>query len=32
MVSQWMANGNMLGYVEKYPGVDRLELVGLVHR
>ena len=30
MVSQWMPNGSMLGYVAKYPGVNRLELVGLM--
>ncbi|KAF9646883.1 kinase-like protein [Thelephora ganbajun] len=27
MVSQWMPNGNMLGYVEQYPGANRLELL-----
>jgi hypothetical protein len=27
MVSQWMPNGNILGYVKKYPGANRLELV-----
>jgi len=32
MVSQWMENGHMLQYVTKYPGADRLELVGLGHR
>ena len=30
MVSQWMPNGNMLGYVERHPEVNRLELVGLM--
>ena len=29
MVSQWMPNGSMLAYVTQYPGVNRLELVGL---
>ena len=29
IVSQWMVNGNMVGYVTKYPGVNRLELVDL---
>jgi len=28
MVSQWMANGNMQGYITKYPEANRLELVG----
>ncbi|KAF9649193.1 kinase-like protein [Thelephora ganbajun] len=27
MVSQWMPNGNMLGYVEQYPGTNRLKLL-----
>ena len=27
MISQWMENGNILGYVRKHPGVNRLELV-----
>ena len=31
MVSQWMANGNMMEYVIKYPGVNRLELVDPTH-
>ena len=31
MVSQWMVNGDMQGYVTRYPGVNRLELVRLTH-
>ena len=31
LVSRWMANGSMMGYVAKYPGANRLELVGLPH-
>ncbi|KAF9642156.1 hypothetical protein BDM02DRAFT_3070496, partial [Thelephora ganbajun] len=27
MVSQWMPNGNMLKYMEQYPGANRLELL-----
>ena len=27
MVAQWMENGNILSYVTKYPGANRLELV-----
>jgi len=27
MVSQWMVNGNLLSYVEKYVGANRLELL-----
>jgi hypothetical protein len=27
MVSEWMENGNLLDYVVKHPGVDRLQLV-----
>jgi serine/threonine protein kinase len=26
-----MPNGNLLGYIEKYPGANRLELVSLTH-
>ena len=29
MVSEWMANGNMQGYIRKFPGANRLELAGL---
>jgi hypothetical protein len=32
MVSQWMANGNLLEYMGKEPGANRLELVSLAHR
>ena len=28
MVSQWMDNGDMLSYAIRYPGVNRLGLVG----
>jgi len=31
MVSQWMENGNLLEYMTKYPGANRLDLVGLAH-
>jgi hypothetical protein len=31
MVSQWMPNGEILEYVGKYPGANRLELVSLTH-
>jgi serine/threonine protein kinase len=31
MVSRWMPNGSILGYVTKYPGANRLELVSLPH-
>ena len=27
MVSQWMENGDMLPYLEKFPGANRLDLV-----
>jgi hypothetical protein len=27
MVSQWMVHGNILSYLEKYTGANRLELV-----
>ena len=27
MISRWMENGNVLSYVRKYPGTNRLELV-----
>lgn len=30
MVSRWMAHGNILDYVKKYVGVNRLELVRLL--
>ncbi len=30
-VSKWTAYGSMPGYIEKCPGVNRLELVGLMH-
>jgi len=29
MVSQWMAHGNILSYVEKYTDANRLDLVRL---
>ena len=32
MVSRWMPNGNLLGYIGKEPGANRLELVSLVHQ
>ena len=32
MVSQWMPNGNLLGYMRKEPGANRFELVSLVHQ
>ena len=28
MVSEWMVNGNISEFLEVYPDVDRLELVG----
>ena len=31
MVSRWMPNGSILGYVEKYPGANRLQLVSQPH-
>ena len=31
MVSQWMAGGDMLRYIERHPDVNRLGLVGLIH-
>ena len=31
MVSQWMPYGNMLGYVTKHPGANRLQLVRLTY-
>ena len=27
IVSQWMEHGNILGFITKYPGANRLELV-----
>ena len=27
MVSRWMENGNILGYIKRYPSTNRLELV-----
>jgi len=30
MISDWMANGNISNFVKKNPGVNRLELVGLL--
>ena len=32
MVSRWMPGGNLLEYMKKYPGADRLELVSPTHR
>jgi len=31
MVSQWMPNGNLQGYVTEHPGVNRLDLVRPTH-
>ena len=31
IVSKWMSNGDMMKYIQKYPAVNRLELVRLTH-
>ena len=28
LVSEWMPRGNLVEYIEKYPGADRLSLAG----
>ena len=29
LISNWMSGGDLLGYIEKNPNADRLELVGV---
>lgn len=29
LISDWMPGGNLTGYIEEYPSVDRLDLVGV---